>query len=101
GTVAAELHERYAPRLHQRALQTSGSASYGKAGERLIRRTAVGRTRMPGGVGGGAPGGVPPPRLTGLATQPYSATEVDGWQYKPGVSKPGRSTQAADDLDHA
>src|SRR4029077_12772509 len=28
------------------------------------------------------------------ATQPYSATEVDGW-HQPGVSKPGRSTQGS------
>ena len=50
--VATELHERTAPRLHQCALQTSGPASHGKAGGRLIRRTAVVRTRMPGGVEG-------------------------------------------------
>src|SRR5438034_11525784 len=66
--MAAELHERLAPRLHQRALPTSGSASYGKAGECLIRRTAVVRTRMPGGVGGVASRDVPLSRLTGAST---------------------------------
>src|ERR1700686_3331302 len=41
-----------------------------------------------------AEGGGRRPAFTGLATQPYSATEVDGWQHKtqPGVSKPGSST---------
>src|SRR5271168_2252599 len=41
-----------------------------------------------------AEGGGHRPAFTGTATQPYSATEVDGWQHKaqPGVSKPGRST---------
>src|SRR5271168_3393025 len=41
-----------------------------------------------------AEGGGRRPAFTGTATQPYSATEVDGWQHKaqPGVSKPGRST---------
>src|SRR5271155_1039499 len=42
-----------------------------------------------------AEGGGRRPAFTGLATQPYSATEVDGWQHKaqPGVSKPGCSTE--------
>src|SRR5271156_5507936 len=42
-----------------------------------------------------AEGGGRRPAFTRTATQPYSATEVDGWQHKaqPGVSKPGRSTQ--------
>src|SRR5208282_2122816 len=41
-----------------------------------------------------AEGGGRRPAFTRTATQPYSATEVDGWQHKaqPGVSKPGRST---------
>src|SRR5271169_3660451 len=40
-----------------------------------------------------AEGGGRRPAFTGLAIQPYSATEVDGWQQaQPGVSKPGRST---------
>ena len=45
-----------------------------------------------------AEGGGRRPAFTGLATQPYSATEVDGWQHKaqPGVPKPGRSTQKAE-----
>ena len=44
-----------------------------------------------------AEGGGRRPAFTRTATQPYSATEVDGWQHKaqPGVSKPGRSTIAA------
>src|ERR1700693_1392273 len=47
-------------------------------------------SRPPAAEGGGRR-----PAFTGLAIQPYSATEVDGWQHKaqPGVSKPGRSTQ--------
>src|SRR6202040_3255966 len=46
-------------------------------------------SRPPAAEGGGRR-----PAFTRLATQPYSATEVDGWQHKaqPGVSKPGRST---------
>src|ERR1700686_2076905 len=46
-------------------------------------------SRPPAAEGGGRR-----PAFTGLAIQPYSATEVDGWQHKaqPGVSKPGRST---------
>src|ERR1700719_158480 len=51
GTVAAELLGSAASRLHQSALPSSGSALHGKAGQCLIRRTAVVRTRMPGGVG--------------------------------------------------
>ena len=39
---------------------------HGKVGGRLIRRTAVVRTRMPGGVGGAAPRGVPLSRSTVL-----------------------------------
>jgi len=36
----------------------------------------------------------PKAAFTWLATQPYSATEVDGWQHKAqsGVLRPGRST---------
>ena len=51
-------------------------------------------SRPPAAEGGGRR-----PAFTGLATQPYSATEVDGWQHKaqPGVSKPGRSTLRAYD----
>ena len=52
GTVAAEFVERAAPRLHQQTLQRSWVVFHGDAGGRLIRRTAVVRTRMPGGVGG-------------------------------------------------
>src|SRR5271163_3538723 len=46
-----------------------------------------------------AEGGGRRPAFTGTATQPYSATEVDGWQHKaqPGVSKPGRSTVGQND----
>src|SRR5450631_3223327 len=52
-------------------------------------------SRPPAAEGGGRR-----PAFTGLATQPYSATEVDGWQHKaqPGVSKPGRSTGRAGDV---
>jgi group II intron reverse transcriptase/maturase len=52
GTVAAELFGRAASRLHQQTLQKSWVVLHGYAGGRLIRRTAVVRTRMPGGVGG-------------------------------------------------
>src|ERR1700730_4796397 len=54
GTVAAELLGSSASRLHQSSLPSSGPAFHGKAGQCLIRRTAVVRTRMPGGVGGAA-----------------------------------------------
>src|SRR4051794_5760533 len=54
GTLAAELLGSSAPRLHQSSLRPSGPPLHGKVGRRLIRRTAVVRTRMPGGVGGAA-----------------------------------------------
>src|SRR4051812_19738360 len=54
GTLAAERRGSSAPRLHQSSLRPSGPPLHGKAGRRLIRRTAVVRTRMPGGVGGAA-----------------------------------------------
>src|ERR1700675_4185776 len=52
-------------------------------------------SRPPAAEGGGRR-----PAFTGLATQPYSATEVDGWQHKtqPGVSKPGRSTRQSPEV---
>src|SRR5580704_5636804 len=55
-------------------------------------------SRPPAAEGGGRR-----PAFTGLATQPYSATEVDGWQHKaqPGVSKPGRSTAVLVDSTRA
>src|SRR6266566_4313483 len=68
GTVAAELLGSAASRLHQSALPSSGSDLHGKASECLIRRTAVVRTRMPGGVGGVASRDVPLSRLTGAST---------------------------------
>ena len=54
GPSAAERRGSSAPRLHQSSLRPSGPPLHGKAGRRLIRRTAVVRTRMPGGVGGAA-----------------------------------------------
>src|SRR3954469_13201034 len=54
GTLAAERRGSAAPRLHQSSLRPSGPPLHGKVGRRLIRRTAVVRTRMPGGVGGAA-----------------------------------------------
>src|SRR6266446_10350315 len=65
GTVAVELLGSAAPRLHQSPLPSSGSAFHGEAGQCLIRRTAMVRTRMPGGVGGAASRDVPLSRLTG------------------------------------
>src|SRR4029450_5082106 len=53
GTLAAQFHPRPAPRLLQRPLPEP--ALDGDVVHRLIRRTAVVRTRMPGGVGGVAP----------------------------------------------
>src|SRR5258708_31088084 len=64
GTVAVELLGSAASRLHQSSLPSSGSDLHGKAGECLIRRTAVVRTRMTGGVGGVASRDVPLSRLT-------------------------------------
>ena len=52
GTLAPEFGERDASRLQQQTLQGSGLIFHGDGGGRLIRRTAVVRTRMPGGVGG-------------------------------------------------
>src|SRR5207302_7681914 len=76
--VAVELHARSAPCLHQRALQKPGSASYGKAGERLIRRTAVyGPVRTV--VWEGRHREMPPyPDLQGLLIGHARATEFDG-----------------------
>src|SRR5947199_10532288 len=65
--MAIELFGSVASRLHQSSLPSSGSAFYGKAGECLIRRTAVVRTRMPGGVGEVAPREAPLSRLTAAA----------------------------------
>src|SRR3954451_24271282 len=62
--MAARRLRRPAPRLHQCPLQEDGAALLGEDGNRLIRRTAVVRTRMPGGVGGAAPRGAPLSRLT-------------------------------------
>ena len=67
GTVAAQLVERAASSLHQQALQGSWAVFHGDTGGRLIRRTAVVRTRMPGGVGGVASRGAPLSRLTAPA----------------------------------
>jgi hypothetical protein len=44
----------------------------------MIRRTAVVRTRMPGGVGGAAPRGAPLSRLQGFAAQPRSMIGIGG-----------------------
>jgi hypothetical protein len=49
------------------ASASSGSAFHGRAGECLIRRTAVVRPRMPGNVGGVASRDVPLSRLRWLA----------------------------------
>src|SRR5437868_14424222 len=65
--MAIELFGSAASRLHQSSLSSSGTAFYGKAGECLIRRRAVVRTRMPGGVGGVAPRDAPLSRLTAAA----------------------------------
>src|ERR1700746_3911206 len=50
-TLAAELLGSLAPWLQQSPLPSSRTASNGDTGGCLIRRTAVVRTRMPGGVG--------------------------------------------------
>ena len=47
--------------LHQSPLRKSRVACHGKSAEGLIRRTAVVRTRMPGGVGGAASRDAPIP----------------------------------------
>src|ERR1700680_3089546 len=44
-----------------------------------------------------AEGGGRRPAFTGLATQPYSATEVDGWQHK--LSRVSQNRAAVHDLD--
>jgi hypothetical protein len=67
GSLAAELLGSSASRLYQSSLPSSGPDLHGEAGGRLIRRTAVVRTRMPGGVGGVASRDVPLSRFTGAA----------------------------------
>jgi hypothetical protein len=52
--LAEALGERDASRLQQQTLQGSWPVFHGDARWHLIRRTAVVRTRMPGGVGGAA-----------------------------------------------
>src|SRR3954463_5527609 len=77
GTVAAEFVERAASRLHQQTLQGSWARRHGDAAERLIRRTAVVRTRMPGGVGGVASRDAPLSRLTRRdRPRPYNGTSA-------------------------
>src|SRR6267378_6566561 len=76
GTVAAELLGSAASRLHQSALPSSGFDLHGKAGGRLIRRTAVVRTRMPGGVGGVASRDVPLSRFTASCPPQRIGTEI-------------------------
>src|SRR3954463_8268084 len=61
--MATEFGERIASGLHQQTLQRSWIVFHGDAGGRLIRRTAVVRTRMPGGVGGAASRDAPLSRL--------------------------------------
>src|SRR3954454_15745744 len=80
--MAVELFGSAASRLHQSSLPSSGSAFYGKAGECLIRRTAVVRTRMPGGVGGVAPRDAPLSRLTeraGCEAEPVGGQSARRW----------------------
>src|SRR5713101_9217514 len=69
GTVAAELLGSSASRLHQSSLPSSGPHLHGKADGCLIRRIAVVRTRMPGGVGGAASRDVPLSRLNRRSTR--------------------------------
>ena len=73
GTMAAEFFGRAASRLHQQTLQGSWAVFHGYAGGCLIRRTAVVRTRMPGGVGGVASRDAPLSRLTAIDTNDTSA----------------------------
>src|ERR1700747_1552133 len=65
-TLAAELLGSLAPWLQQSPFPSSRTASNGDTGGCLIRRTAVVRTRMPGGVGGAASRDVPLSRLESL-----------------------------------
>src|ERR1700752_1940618 len=64
-TLAAELLGSLAPWLQQSPFPSSRTASNGDTGGCLIRRTAVVRPRMPGGVGGAASRDVPLSRLDG------------------------------------
>jgi hypothetical protein len=59
-TMATEFVERAAPRVLQQMRQGSRTCRHGNDRKRLIRRTAVVRTRMPGDVGGAASRDVPP-----------------------------------------
>src|SRR5262245_56583372 len=66
--MAVELERGPASQLHQRPFRKSRVACHGKSAEGLIRRTAVVRTRMPGGVGGAASRDAPLSRLTAAST---------------------------------
>src|SRR3954466_12331202 len=68
-----------------------GVALPGAGGNRLIRRTAVVRTRMPGGVGGVAPRGVPLSRLRAPA---HPTIIVLGMQGAVAVAGRGRLCRA-------
>src|ERR1700747_2178542 len=68
-TLAAELLGSLAPRLQQSPFPSSRTASNGDTGGCLIRRTAVVRTRMPGGVGGAASRDAPLSRLVAKRTE--------------------------------
>src|SRR6516162_8795505 len=76
GTLAVELFGSLAPRLHQSPFRSSRIASNGETGGCLIRRTAVVRTRMPGGVGGVASRDVPLSRLTERARRKAAVGRV-------------------------
>ena len=63
-------------------------------GNRLIRRTAVVRTRMPGGVGGVAPRGAPLSRLRAPAQSPIIVLGMRVLQAVAGRGRPGRVLRA-------
>src|SRR5262245_21422470 len=62
--VATEFLQSLAQRVQQGTLPRDGAGRDGRLCQSLIRRTAVVRTRMAGGVGGEAPRGAPLSRLT-------------------------------------
>src|SRR3954471_24584472 len=97
--MAAQRLRRPAPRLHQCPLQEDGAALLGEDGNRLIRRTAVVRTRMPGGVGGAAPRGAPLSRLMRVHQRTTYPRTSDRQSLYPLMSPGGPLVMSPDTAD--
>src|SRR6202008_955510 len=95
-TLAAELLGSLAPWLQQSPFPSSRTASNGDTGGRLIRRTAVVRTRMPGGVGGAASRDVPLSRLaaSSKAARAVSSSALSRYRPRAAICRPPTSRLA-------